>query len=135
MIKPTFAHCMYSIDDQLWRQNHRNEIEADWHRKNARWMEGDLPQDFDFDDHLMVDTVNQRQLEKDRRLAHKDPAAYCADRCIATGNCDVFEDFFHLSPSDVMAFCTDCVMSDSEEPCDVPDYLWDDTFNSGKLAP
>jgi hypothetical protein len=118
----------------LWRQNHKKEIDADWQRKNSRLMEGYLPQDFDFDEQLMTDEMSHRQLEKDRRLARRDPAAYCADRCIATGNCDVFEDFFNFSPSEVMVFCTDCVMSDADEPCDVPGHLFDDSFNFDKLG-
>jgi hypothetical protein len=124
-----------SIDDQLWRQTHKKEMEAEWQRKNARWIEGSLPQDFDFDDHLMTETITPRQREKDRRLANRDPAAYCADRCMATGNCDVFEDFFHLSPSEVMVFCTECVLSDSDDPCDIPGFLLEDDVHSGKLAP
>lgn len=49
-----------------------------------------LPQGFDFNaDFGEVD--DSMQMRKDRRLAERDPAAYCADRCVSTGNCDVFE--------------------------------------------
>lgn len=52
---------------------------------------------------------------RDQKLAHDDPQRYCADRCVTTGNCDVFEDMYHLSPQEVMKFCTECVLSDEEE--------------------
>lgn len=49
-----------------------------------------LPQGFDFNaDFGEVD--DSMQMRKDRRLAGRDPAAYCADRCVSTGNCDIFE--------------------------------------------
>mmetsp|Transcript_33277 Transcript_33277/g.56570 ORF Transcript_33277/g.56570 Transcript_33277/m.56570 type:complete len:197 (+) Transcript_33277:143-733(+) len=59
--------------------------------------------------------------KKDERMASDDPRRYCADRCVSTGNCDVFEDMFEMGPSEVMEFCTDCVLSEDEEPCDVPE--------------
>jgi hypothetical protein len=96
-------------------------------------LEKDLPSDFAFDDHMMEDNLNPRELYKDRQLAKKNPAAYCPDRCLATGNCDVFEDVFELSPEQVMAFCSNCVLSDGEEPCDVPEAYLDGGFD--KLHP
>ena len=61
------------------------------------------------------DKPNSMQMRKDRLLADRSPQAYCADRCVATGNCEVYEDMFHLSPSQVVAFCEECVLSDDEE--------------------
>lgn len=44
------------------------------------------------------DTVyNVRQLLRDQKLARANPQQYCADRCIATGYCDVFEDLYVFS--------------------------------------
>lgn len=34
------------------------------------------------------DIVQQR---RDKKLARERPEKYCANRCVATGNCDVFE--------------------------------------------
>ncbi len=48
-------------------------------------------------------------------MAHDDPQRYCADRCVSTGNCDVFEDLYSLTPQEVLSFCKDCVLSDEEE--------------------
>ena len=31
-----------------------------------------------------------------------------------------------MDPKEVMSFCTDCVLSEDEEPCDVPGNLFDD---------
>ena len=121
------------IDDQLWRQNHRSEVEATWHNKNALVLDQqkyeNLPENVEIDN----DMILNRQLEKDKRLARKDPSAYCADRCIATGNCDVLEDVFQLSPAEVVAFCHDCVLSDGEEPCDIPPQMLEEGF--AKLKP
>ena len=33
---------------------------------------------------------------------------------------------FDLSPHDVIKFCTDCVLSEEEEPCDVPEGFYDE---------
>ena len=63
---------------------------------------------------------------KDEKLANDDPMRYCADRCVSTGNCDVFEDMFGLGPEEVMKFCKECVLSVEEEPCDVPVSWWEE---------
>ena len=119
----------------MWRQTHTKEVEAAWQKKNAAVLEHKLPNSFDFDDHMMEDNISPRQLVKDRRLASKDPVAYCADRCVATGNCDVFEDVFKLSAKEVMEFCNDCVLSDGEEPCDVPASLLEEDEGFYRLRP
>ena len=75
------------------------------------------------------DRDNIRQRKKDEKLASDDPSMYCADRCVSTGHCDVYEDFFEMSPKDVVKFCVECVLSEQEEPCDVPDGFYD------KLSP
>ena len=76
-------------------------------------------------DDLPEQQEQMRQVARDRRLAREDPRRYCADRCVATGNCDVYEDVLHLSPEEVLQFCTDCVMADGEEPCDIPEGFYD----------
>lgn len=67
------------------------------------------------------DAVDILRMRKDQRLAEKNPESYCADRCLSTGNCEVFEDFFELSALEVVKFCTDCVLSEDDEPCDIPE--------------
>ena len=71
------------------------------------------------------DGDNIRQRRKDEKLANEDPSTYCADRCVSTGHCDVYEDFFEMKPQDVVKFCVECVLSEEEEPCDVPDGFYD----------
>eukprot|EP00980_Cylindrotheca_fusiformis_P027646 scaffold21722_cov54-Cylindrotheca_fusiformis.AAC.1 len=36
--------------------------------------------------------VDKRQRRRDEKLASSSPEKYCADRCVSTGNCDVYED-------------------------------------------
>ena len=134
---PSRSQITNRIDDQLWRQTHRSEVEAIWHKKNALVLDPQpcanhdgLPENFV---ELENDMILHRQLERDKRLARKDPSAYCADRCIATGNCDVLEDVFQLSAMEVMAFCHDCVLSDGEEECDIPPDMLEEGF--AKLKP
>jgi len=66
------------------------------------------------------DMESFRQHAKDKKMARENPVKYCADRCIATGNCEVYEDIFELSASEVIAFCTDCVLDETKEECDLP---------------
>lgn len=125
------------IDRELYRQGHKKDFEREWMEKNRgafmHFIHDDLASDavpvihdgIDGDENVLRETI------KDRKLAADDPQRYCADRCISTGNCDVFEDFFDLSPTEVLKFCNDCVLSDGEEPCDIPDAFYDPT----KLAP
>lgn len=71
---------------------------------------------------------NFREFQKDKRLAEKSPENYCADRCLATGNCDVYEDMFKMTPSQVIEFCTNCVLAlDEEDPveCEIPEAFFD----------
>lgn len=59
-----------------------------------------MPAGFDFNS---VDVFGPKdgaaskiQMRKDKRMARVDPARYCADRCVATGNCEVWEDMFEM---------------------------------------
>lgn len=89
-----------------------------------------LPDGFDFNSvnefQPNVDAANKIQMRKDKRMARDDPMRYCADRCVSTGNCEVWEDMFELSAIEVQKFCTECVLSEEEEPCDVPDKFIED---------
>ncbi|KAK1736360.1 hypothetical protein QTG54_012960 [Skeletonema marinoi] len=118
----------------LWRQK-----EAEKHKKWAE-MEPSLPKGFDFNTVTEFqpnsDAAKKIQMRKDRRMARDDPMRYCADRCVSTGNCQVWEDMFDLSAKEVMAFCEECVLSEEEEPCDVPEKFLDNAGkNSWELRP
>ena len=94
------------------RLNRKYETEAEWLMKQQKWaqMEPTLPSNYDFEDDLDqpltgasspgnvagftsgVDrTVSSPRRRKDEKMAEDDPMRYCADRCVTTGNCDVFE--------------------------------------------
>jgi hypothetical protein len=82
------------IDQELDRQGHKPEYERTWMEKNreAVVVKTDIEPNY-----MMLDDddlANLRQRRKDELLAKNDPQRYCADRCIATGNCDVFEDLY-----------------------------------------
>lgn len=110
------------IDHELYRQQHKKEYENEWMEKNReavfRRLNDDIPMEAD-------EETDFRQARKDRRLARTNPQSYCADRCITTGNCDVYEDIFEFSPEQVMEFCSDCVLSEEEEPCEIPDAFYE----------
>jgi len=38
--------------------------------------------------------ISPRQRRKDLELAQTNPEAYCKDRCVAVGECEVFEDLY-----------------------------------------
>lgn len=83
-----------------------------------------------------TDMSEFRQAAKDRKLARQDPQRYCADRCVATGNCDVYEDIFELTPQEVLSFCNDCVLNESEDAdseCVIPDAFYE--FGDQGLSP
>lgn len=118
----------------LWR-----EKEAE---KRKKWseIEPTMPKGFDFnsvnDFQTTSDASKKIQMRKDRRMARDDPMRYCADRCVSTGNCQVWEDMFDLSAKQVREFCEECVLSEDEEPCDVPEKFLDDAGkNSWELRP
>jgi|UniRef100_A0A7S2UM05 hypothetical protein len=113
------------IDQALYKQSHKKEIEDQFQKKQQAVAEVSIPQGFDFDESDIMENISHIQQRRDRLLAKRNPQAYCADRCVATGNCDVFEDIFKFSPQEVMAFCEECVLSEDEEPCDVPDSFHD----------
>merc|ERR1711862_252732 len=95
------------VDEEYYRITHKKEYEENYKKKT---------------------TEDKRQFIRDKRLADSDPEKYCADRCLSTGSCEVYEDFFKMSAEQVVEFCSDCVLSDDEEPCDIPEgfYGFDD---------
>lgn len=83
------------IDKELYRQQHLKDFENEWMEKNKEAVLLRL----NSDDYMMGMgeedlRENFRQMQKDKKLASKDPYAYCAERCITTGNCDVYEDLY-----------------------------------------
>lgn len=70
------------------------------------------------------------QHNRDERMAFTKPEQYCADRCVATGNCDILEDFYELTPESVIEFCEECVLNfeveDGEDnDCTVPEVFYE----------
>ena len=81
------------IDGEVYRQEHKKEFEEEWAKKNRATMmqvlkSGNEPSAF----MPSEDPTDFRQYAKDKILASKDPERYCKDRCVATGNCDVFQE-------------------------------------------
>jgi hypothetical protein len=122
-------HIADLIDHELYREQHRKDFEREWMEKNRGAVLSRLRDDQAV---MMEPTDDLRQVRKDQKLAKDDPVRYCADRCLATGNCDVYEDIFSYSPQEVLEFCNDCVLSEGEEPCDIPDAFYE--YESG-LSP
>ena len=78
-------------------------------------LEKELPTNFEFSSISEVNDIDLLEVRKDKRLAFKKPEVYCADRCLATGHCDVYEDFLEMSVEEVLTFCEECVLSDHDE--------------------
>lgn len=86
------------IDQEFYREQHRKEFEQEWMNQNKKILTYHVVQEDevevvmhskfnDFDDE-----ENFRSRAKDRILAQQNPQGYCADRCLSTGNCDIFEE-------------------------------------------
>lgn len=45
------------------------------------------------------------------------------------------QDMFDMDPSEVVKFCTECVLSEDEEPCDVPEVFYDGEGGTNGLHP
>ena len=144
-------HIANMIDNEMRRLYQKHVTESEWNAKQAAWAAetNTLPENYDFTAEFEAmspsdvvpgfssgvdrsrDTTSPRR-RKDEKMASNDPMRYCADRCVTTGNCDVFEDMFDLGPEEVIKFCKDCVLSEEEEPCDVPvNWFEDDDIGSG----
>ena len=100
------------IDGEMQRLNQKHEAEAEFLMKQQQWskLEPKLPANFDFEDEINIvknghsdkgpvagftsgvnRNISNPRRRKDERMAANDPMRYCADRCVTTGNCDVFE--------------------------------------------
>ena len=124
------------IDNEFYRQNHIEEYHQRQTKRDTEILKEHVPEEFSFGEiPFLVDDEDIIAMRKDKLLADKDPEKYCADRCIATGNCEVFEDFFELSPKQVVKFCEECVLSDEEESCDLPESVLDKYITGGSLRP
>jgi len=94
------------IDEEIYRQQHKKEFENKWMEKNrgailhsmsgASTSSGSGSSTSSNGNALMDDDQQElmRERVKDKRLASNDPERYCADRCLSTGNCDVYEDLY-----------------------------------------
>jgi hypothetical protein len=125
------------IDLELLRLTNKQEYDAKMreeknkNKSEAFEAQASLPSNYESNDYF--DLLNQNnnieynqesfQKRKDRRMARDSPEQYCADRCVSTGYCDVYEDMFDMSSEEVIKFCKECVLSQEEEPCDVPDKI------------
>ena len=130
------------IDKELYRQDHRKEYEGEWMEKNkgavlSRLSDSETSPSGYPSSMLELDGENRAAFadhKRDERMAFLKPEKYCADRCVATGNCDIFEDFYELGPEDVLKFCEECVLFSEEaesdggeysSACEVPDAFYE----------
>lgn len=138
-------HIANMIDNEMKRLHSKEITESKWNDKQRAWSAEvhPTPDNYDFQAEFFdttspqdilgfssgvdrtKDTTSPRR-RKDEKMAEDDPMRYCADRCVTTGNCDVFEDMFEMDPMEVVKFCKECVLSEEEEPCDVPVNLFED---------
>jgi hypothetical protein len=83
------------IDSEIWRQGHRKEFESAWMEKNRAAIVQNLNPGGESTMNMAADDPKEfAQHARDVRMAQDDPQRYCADRCISTGNCDVYEDLY-----------------------------------------
>jgi len=126
------------IDNEVYRQDHHSEYEAAWMEKNkgavlSRLSDagdggGANPSQLMLGDESFVALAEHK---RDERMAFLKPEQYCADRCVATGNCDILEEFYELGPQDVIKFCEECVLNFDEvddeggSECEVPEAFYE----------
>jgi len=122
------------IDGEVDRQEHKSEYNAAWMKKNKGAILSRLSDVSTTSGMYPSQMLSADQMEsfaehkRDERMAFLKPEKYCADRCVATGNCDIYEDFYELGPEDVLKFCEECVLNFDEESadkCDVPDAFYE----------
>jgi hypothetical protein len=89
------------IDQEYYREQHPSEYESQWMKQNRdSILHGmhDVVYDSSVDSYTVthVDSPEQefRERARDRMMASQNPERYCADRCLSTGNCDIFEDLY-----------------------------------------
>ncbi len=124
------------IDNELYRQQHHKEYEAAWMKKNkgaviSSMNNGSSSSSIGMYPSQMMDESDREAFashKRDERMAFLKPDKYCADRCLATGNCDILEDFYELGPEDVLKFCEECVLNfDTTDAvgCEVPEAFYE----------
>jgi len=121
-------HIAKMIDMELHRLSHKDEFEQKWQENNKKVVEVVPPHKYEFSEDELSN--NMVEMRRDRIIADKNPQKYCAERCVSTGHCDVFEDLFDFNAEEVMEFCTNCVLSEEEEACDVPDKFLEDNVQT-----
>lgn len=104
-------HIANMIDDEMRRlyQNHQAQSSSSQNSNNN--IIAPLPENYDFQAEFEfvepatvvqgftagVDrSISGPRRRKDEKMVEDDPMRYCADRCVSTGNCDVFEDMFDM---------------------------------------
>merc|ERR1712150_390060 len=124
------------IDNEMVRLVTLNEEKENLMKKNKNYVKTDLPNDYDFqfENDMMINDEDTIERLRDQRLVQRNPMKYCQDRCVGSGYCEVFEDMFDFTPEEVLKFCTECVLSEEEEPCDVPEMFYVDE-NGVEMAP
>ena len=83
-------HIAEMIDNELDRLQNYSEWKRKQDEKRNKGRDEVLPSNFDFNSAIsdfQPNAAQKIQLRKDKRMARDDPARYCADRCVATGNC------------------------------------------------
>lgn len=128
------------IDGEYWRETHMKQWTKERHEHDEAVLEHKLPTQFDVAEDEFFEPTFHIQERKDRKMARENPQKYCADRCLTTGYCDAFEDFFKFSAAEVIEFCNECVLSEDEEPCDIPydamdEFLRDEGRSPKSLRP
>ena len=113
-------HIAKMIDNEMRRLYQKHETQSQWEaqqRELQNEIHG-LPENYDFESEFTTDSTQYQnpasvqgftsgvnrsisgpQRRKDEKMVEDDPMRYCADRCVSTGNCDVFEDMFEMVSS------------------------------------
>ena len=123
------------IDGEKYRQEHHEEYEEKWMKKNKAAVLSRIDVDgaVGYPSQMMGESDREAMAEhrRDEKMAFTKPEKYCADRCVATGNCDILEDFYELGPEDVIAFCKECVLNNNDETiedgagCVIPEAFYE----------
>mmetsp|Transcript_629 Transcript_629/g.976 ORF Transcript_629/g.976 Transcript_629/m.976 type:complete len:175 (+) Transcript_629:135-659(+) len=123
------------IDMELLRLTDKQEYFKQMKEQHKKTMQPVLPTQDDYTAYAALNSDDIVEQRRDKRMARNNPAKYCADRCISTGHCEVYEDYFDMGPDEVIKFCNECVLSDDELPCDIPDSMLDGDYPELALRP
>jgi len=120
---------------ELLRLTDKQEYFKQMKEQHKKTMQPVLPTQDDYTAYAALNSDDIVEQRRDKRMARNNPAKYCADRCISTGHCEVYEDYFDMGPDEVIKFCNECVLSDDELPCDIPDSMLDGDYPELALRP